>query len=133
MFESEDSELKTLTPPRMPTGSFTGSSLSFLRLMSLTLSLSFLGLLIYTVQTDGSPFRSSLLTPWMKTTLIDYYLTLLPTLIWCIYRERGSLLKQVLVSVFLCCLGSFAVWAYILYAVMKLRDGDAVIKILGHP
>ena len=28
---------------------------------------------VYTCSTDGSPFRSELLTPWMKATLVDFY------------------------------------------------------------
>ncbi|KAF9682792.1 hypothetical protein SADUNF_Sadunf05G0145200 [Salix dunnii] len=33
-----------------------------------------LGTLIYTLLTDGSPFRKELLTPWMVATLIDFYI-----------------------------------------------------------
>ncbi|KAG6774387.1 hypothetical protein POTOM_021740 [Populus tomentosa] len=33
-----------------------------------------LGTLIYTLLSDGSPFRKELLTPWMVATLIDFYI-----------------------------------------------------------
>ncbi|KAG6785999.1 hypothetical protein POTOM_007590 [Populus tomentosa] len=38
------------------------------------LGLLMLGTLIYTLITDGSPFRKELLTPWMIATLIDFYI-----------------------------------------------------------
>ncbi|RVW94849.1 hypothetical protein CK203_034536 [Vitis vinifera] len=38
------------------------------------LGLLMLGTLIYTLLTDGSPFRKELLTPWMTATLIDFYI-----------------------------------------------------------
>jgi len=31
---------------------------------------------IYTVITDGLPFRKELLTPWMAATLIDFYINI---------------------------------------------------------
>ncbi|KAK2976244.1 hypothetical protein RJ640_021955 [Escallonia rubra] len=32
------------------------------------------GTLVYTLVTDGSPFRKELFTPWMAATLIDFYI-----------------------------------------------------------
>ncbi|GFP98596.1 hypothetical protein PHJA_002003500 [Phtheirospermum japonicum] len=32
---------------------------------------------IYTVATDGLPFRKELLTPWMAATLVDFYINIL--------------------------------------------------------
>lgn len=111
---------------------FTPTSLFVSKTLSGILSIAFFVILLVTIQTDGSPFRSELLIPWMKTTLVDYYLTLLPTLAWACFRERASVVRQVLVSLFLCCLGSFAVWAYIFTILSaRIKAGDPVSKLIS--
>lgn len=111
---------------------FTPTTLLVSKVASGVLSISFFIILCITIQTDGSPFRSELLIPWMKTTLVDYYLTLLPTLIWACFRERASIPRQIFVSLFLCCLGSFAVWLYI-YIILatRIKSGDLVSKLVS--
>ena len=69
---------------------FTAFSLLLLRSFSAFFFLLFSIILTYTCATDGSPFRSSLLTPWMSTTLVDFYLVLLPLLLLVCLRHRRS-------------------------------------------
>jgi len=59
-----------------------------LQVISACLSLTFAAILIYTIQTDGSPFRSSLLTPWMNATLVDFYFVMGIAWAWICIRER---------------------------------------------
>ena len=115
----------SLAPPR-----FTASVLWGARAVAGLLSLSFFILLCWTIQVHGHPFKSELLTPWMNTTLVDYYLTLAPVCIWGCIRERGSAFRAFLLCLFLCCLGSFAVWAYIFFVLQRLKPGDQVHKLL---
>ncbi|THG18246.1 hypothetical protein TEA_017190 [Camellia sinensis var. sinensis] len=44
------------------------------RIIFTALGFLMLGTLLYTLLTDGSPFRTELLTPWMTATLIDFYI-----------------------------------------------------------
>ncbi|CAB4319855.1 unnamed protein product [Prunus armeniaca] len=44
------------------------------RVLFSALGLLMLGTLLYTLLTDGTPFRTELLTPWMTATLIDFYI-----------------------------------------------------------
>uniref|UniRef100_A0A6N2KNA1 Uncharacterized protein n=1 Tax=Salix viminalis TaxID=40686 RepID=A0A6N2KNA1_SALVM len=50
------------------------SAVVTLRIAFSILGFLMLGTLIYTLITDGSPFRKELLTPWMTATLIDFYI-----------------------------------------------------------
>ena len=69
----------------------TAGQLLAARALSLCLSVAFAALLIYTIAVDGSPFRASLLTPWMSTTLVDYYLSCAPLYAVVFLREaRGG-------------------------------------------
>ena len=100
-----------------------------LRIGALVLSLAFAALLIYTISVDGSPFRASLLTPWMTTTLIDYYMTALPFYIWIYLRSRTY--TTALLSIVACvCLGSVAVWLYVFVALWHWRAGQPVAVLL---
>lgn len=67
-----------------------GMSAGFIRGLQVTsaaISAMFACLLVYTIQTDGSPFRSSLLTPWMNTTLVDFYCVMAVVWGWICLRE----------------------------------------------
>ena len=134
---------------------FSALWLSILRTVSCALACFFFCVLAYTCWVHGSPFRSELLIPWMVTTLIDYYLTLLPvcvpplklppknflhtsnspssphSLLLVAYRHRSSPIVAACVCLYMCCLGSFAVWSYICLVFCLLRPGDAVSRLLG--
>lgn len=100
-----------------------------LQVGSAALCLSFATLLIWTIQTDGSPFRSSLLTPWMNTTLVDFYLVM--TVVWCwICIREASLAAKVFWIVALFCLGSVSTWFYVWQIAVRLRAGDPLSKLV---
>ena len=108
---------------------FSAAGARALTLISASLSVFFFCVLVYTISTDGSPFRSVLLTPWMVTTLIDYYLSLSPFLIWVFLRERSAPLA-LLWAVVLCCSGSVGVWAYVWLMSLRVRPGDSIARVL---
>jgi hypothetical protein len=70
-----------------------------------------------------------LLTPWMNTTLVDFYLNVLLLCCWVFARERSAA-AALLWCIFLAGLGSFASWAYVTVVLLRLRPGDPVTKIL---
>ena len=130
MAGTEDDEARAILPyggvPR-----FSAPALLALRAMAALLSLLFTAQLARTIQIDGSPFRSALLTPWMVTTLIDFYLVLLPLLLLVLVRHRASPVAGALVCLFLCCLGTSATWAYLFFVFGSLRAGDPITRLLN--
>ncbi|KAG6784000.1 hypothetical protein POTOM_009682 [Populus tomentosa] len=109
------------------------------------LGLLMLGTLIYTLITDGSPFRKELLTPWMIATLIDFYINvvalsvggiILVTLfcsfileVWVAYKE-SSWISAFLWILLLICFGSITTCAYIVKQLLQLTSQDPVYLIL---
>lgn len=124
-----DEETHTLSPTATPR--FTARALLILRVASLALSIFFTWMLADTIARDGSPFRSSLLTPWMVTTLWDFYLILTPLLLLILFRHRASPVVGVASVIFLCCLGSAATWLYCFFVFLGLRAGDPVARLLN--
>ena len=116
----------------------TAGQLLAARALSLSLSLAFAALLIYTIAVDGSPFRQSLLTPWMSTTLVDYYLSCAPlyAVVW--LREArgggggggGGALAPTLWVVALAGLGACSVWFYVFVALMRARPGTTLAQFI---
>ena len=107
-------------------------SASFVRALQLgsaAISLAFAALLIYTIQTDGSPFRSSLLTPWMVTTIFDFYFVMSVVWGWICIRER-SLGVKLFWIVALFCLGTVSTWFYVWTIAIRLRPGDPLSKLV---
>ena len=129
---SDASPMMSSAAARGPTCS--ASALLLGRAAAAVLSLSFSILLVYTIATDGSPFRSSLLTPWMTTTLVDYYLSLLPFYFVVFARERyGSGASAAVAALWVCfCagLGACAVWAYICVVLLRARPGVSVAALI---
>ncbi|VAI89594.1 unnamed protein product [Triticum turgidum subsp. durum] len=62
------------------------------------------GTLVYTCITDGSPFRTKLLTPWMVTTLVDLYVNIAAISTWVVYKE-GNWITSIFWVVLLICFG----------------------------
>ena len=112
---------------------FSSQGLTLLRAISAILFLFFTSLLIYTCATDGSPFRSSLLTPWMVTTLFDFYLVALPFYGFVCWRHRRSPGTASLVVISCVCLGSSSTWLYLLLLFCGLRAGDPVVRLFMGP
>ena len=110
----------------------TESTLLYSRIFAAFASIGFAGLLVYTIVTDGSPFRLSLLTPWMSTTLVDYYLSLLPLYIVIYNRESRIAGTAVgILWVIICAsLGACAIWAYVFYLLLRVRPGTPLSIII---
>jgi hypothetical protein len=130
MAGTEDDEARAILPyggvPR-----FSAPALLALRALAAILCLLFTAQLARTIQIDGSPFRSALLTPWMVTTLIDFYLVMLPLLLLVLVRHRASPVTGALACLFLCCLGTSATWAYLFFVFGTLRAGDPITRLLN--
>ncbi|KAJ7006358.1 hypothetical protein NC653_005648 [Populus alba x Populus x berolinensis] len=93
------------------------------------LGLLMLGTLIYTLITDGSPFRKELLTPWMIATLIDFYINVVALSVWVAYKE-SSWISAFLWILLLICFGSITTCAYIVKQLLQLTSQDPVYLIL---
>lgn len=104
------------------------NALNVLRGASLFMVLSFTIVLIYTCVTDGSPFRLSLLTPWMNATLVDFYWNVAALSLIVVLREK-SILCAIAWIVVLCCLGSGATWFYVWMIAMRARPSDTYAKL----
>ncbi|XP_011044831.1 PREDICTED: uncharacterized protein LOC105139895 [Populus euphratica] len=63
-----------------------------------------LGTLIYTLLTDGSPFRKELLTPWIVATPIEFYINVVALSFWVACKE-SSLISGFLWILLLICFG----------------------------
>ncbi len=129
MGDSVEEERSILTAGGVPR--FTALSLLILRVASFVIACFFTGQLIHTINVDGSPFRASLLTPWMVTTLYDFYLVMLPLLLLIMLRHRARPLLGVLACLFLCSLGTTATWLYLFAVFYGLRVGDPVTRLLN--
>jgi hypothetical protein len=125
---ADDSERDSLTV----SGGISGAALTTWRSLSLLLCILFSVVLIATIAIEGSPFYWSILNAkWMRTTLLDYYLTLLPFLVFVYHRERRSTVIAVASVVYCCCLGSAAVWSYVFLVTLRLKAGDPLWKVLN--
>ncbi|XP_027093195.1 uncharacterized protein [Coffea arabica] len=80
--------------------------------------------LIYTIATDGLPFRKELLTPWMTATLIDFYINILALGAWVIYKE-SNWISAILWIILLVCLGSITTCAYVVLQLFKLSPQES--------
>ena len=113
----------------------TAGQLLAARCLSLALSVAFAALLIYTIAVDGSPFRASLLTPWMSTTLVDYDLSCAPLYAVVFLREArggggGGGGAGALWVLALAGLGACSVWLYVFFALMRARPGTTLAQFI---
>ncbi|KAA8537972.1 hypothetical protein F0562_027448 [Nyssa sinensis] len=88
-----------------------------------------LGTLIYTLLTDGSPFRKELLTPWMTATLVDFYINVVALSVWVAYKESSWISALVWIAL-LICFGSITTCAYIVQQLFQLSSQDPVYLVL---
>lgn len=88
-----------------------------------------LGTLIYTLVTDGSPFRKELFTPWMTATLIDFYINVAVLSVWVVYKET-SWTSAIFWIVLLVCFGSITTCVYIVRQLFYLGSEDPVSLVL---
>ncbi|XP_047083432.1 uncharacterized protein LOC124694482 isoform X2 [Lolium rigidum] len=89
------------------------------RTLFTALGLSMVGTLVYTCITDGSPFRAELLTPWMVTTLVDFYVNVIAISTWVVYKEVNWV-SSVFWVVLLFCFGSATTCAYIVTKLFEI-------------
>ncbi|KAL0440341.1 UNVERIFIED_CONTAM: hypothetical protein Slati_2517100 [Sesamum latifolium] len=99
------------------------------RLLFTALGCVMLGTLIYTIATDGSPFRRDVLTPWMSATLIDFYVNVFTLSVWVAYKE-SNWKTAALWIILLICFGSISTCAYIVLQLFHLSSGDPVFLVL---
>uniref|UniRef100_A0A1J3DHH2 Transmembrane protein n=1 Tax=Noccaea caerulescens TaxID=107243 RepID=A0A1J3DHH2_NOCCA len=85
-----------------------------------------LATLIFTIITDGLPLpdRRDVFTPWFSTTIVDFYINIVPIAVWIVYKEStwlGSILWAVLLIVF----GSLTTCVYLFLQLLKLTTSQA--------
>lgn len=103
--------------------------LQVLRWLSAAMSVAFAAVLAYTIAIDGSPFRSGILTPWLTTTIVDYYWTSAVVYLW-IYLRESSLLRALLWMTACFCGGSVVVWLYVWLALRRVTPGTPLAALL---
>ncbi|KVI07212.1 Protein of unknown function DUF1475, partial [Cynara cardunculus var. scolymus] len=80
--------------------------------------------LVYTIATDGRPFRIELLTRWMVALLIDFYIHIAIIGAWVVYKESSWIMATVWV-ILLICLGSVTTCGYIVMQFYKLTPEES--------
>ncbi|XP_045820241.1 uncharacterized protein LOC123913512 [Trifolium pratense] len=85
-----------------------------LRIFFSILGAVMIGTLVYTLVTDGSPFRKELSTLWMLATLAGFYINVLALIVWVSYKESSCICTVFWIVLFVC-FGSVATCAYMLY------------------
>ncbi|KAK9220000.1 hypothetical protein WN943_008647 [Citrus x changshan-huyou] len=105
------------------------SSVVIARIVFSVLGFLMLGTLIYTLLTDGSPFRKELLTPWMIATLIDFYINVAALSVWVAYKESSWVDAFFWIILFIC-LGSITTCAYIVLQLFHLSSQDPIYLVL---
>ncbi|CAI8604291.1 unnamed protein product [Vicia faba] len=107
------------------------SVVATLRILFSVLGVVMLGTLIYTLVTDGSPFRTELLTPWMQATLVDFYINVVALAVWVAYKE-SSWVYAVSWVILLICFGSITSCVYVVWQLFKISYQDPAYFILVH-
>ncbi|XP_055834180.1 uncharacterized protein LOC129902798 isoform X2 [Solanum dulcamara] len=104
-------------------------SLLTARILSPALGCLMLGTLIYTIVTDGSPFRRDVFTPWLTTTVIDFYVNVVALSVWVAYKE-SSWLSAAFWIILIICFGSASTCVYIALQLFSLSSQDPVYHVL---
>ncbi|CAJ1976877.1 unnamed protein product [Sphenostylis stenocarpa] len=107
------------------------SSVVILRILFIILGAVMLGTLVYTLITDGSPFRTELLTPWLVATLVDFYFNVVALAVWVAYKE-SSWISAVLWIILLICFGSITTCFYIAWQLFQISGEDPAYLVLVH-
>ncbi|MCL7049883.1 hypothetical protein MKW94_020173, partial [Papaver nudicaule] len=105
------------------------SSVVAARITFTALGCLMLGALVYTLLTDGSPFRKELLFPWMNALLVDFYINIVAMSVWATYKE-SSLLSAFIWIILFICLGSFTICTYIVIQLFQLSSQDPLYLVL---
>nr|GME11161.1 uncharacterized protein LOC109151045 isoform X1 [Ipomoea batatas] len=83
-------------------------------------------ILIYTVITNGLPFRIQILSPpWVVAALIDFFINIFAIGAWVVYKE-SNWISAVLWVVLIMCWGSAPLCGYILLQFYKLSSKESM-------
>ncbi|KAL3679261.1 hypothetical protein R1sor_022217 [Riccia sorocarpa] len=93
------------------------------RALCTALGFAQLSVVLYTLLTDGSPFRRELLTPWLNATLVDFYITTSVFTGWIWYKEP-TWIKRLVWAILVICTGSVATCWYVAIEFFKLSPDD---------
>lgn len=94
------------------------------RTLFIVLGSLMVAVLVYTIATDGLPFRTELLTRWMAALLIDFYINIAVIGAWVVYKESSWITAAVWV-VLLICFGSVTTCGYISLQFFKLTAEES--------
>ncbi|XP_038885135.1 uncharacterized protein LOC120075632 isoform X2 [Benincasa hispida] len=78
---------------------------------------------------DGSPFHKELYTPWVVTTLIDFYINGTALSVWMFYKEESWLTALVWIVLFII-FGSASSCPFIVKELFKLNSEDPAYLVL---
>ncbi|XP_042016768.1 uncharacterized protein LOC121764808 [Salvia splendens] len=79
---------------------------------------------IYTLVTDGLPFRKEIYAPWMVSSLVDFYINIIAIGMWIIYKE-SNWISSLIWMVLLICFGSIATCLYVVLQLRKLTPHES--------
>ncbi|KAL8514256.1 hypothetical protein ACS0TY_013392 [Phlomoides rotata] len=99
------------------------------RILFSVLGCLMLGTLVYTLATDGSPFRQENLTPWLSATLVDFYVNVVALSVWVAYKESNWKTSTIWI-ILLICFGSISTCAYIVLQLFRLSSQDPTFLVL---
>ncbi|KAK9943695.1 hypothetical protein M0R45_009296 [Rubus argutus] len=99
------------------------------RVLFTALGFLMLGTMLYTMVTDGSPFRPEIFTPWMIALVVDFYINVAALSVWVAYKE-SSWITAVIWIIFFICLGSITTCLYIICQLWQLTSQDPVYLAL---
>ncbi|KAF5444519.1 hypothetical protein F2P56_033643 [Juglans regia] len=105
------------------------SSVVTLRIVFVALGCLMTGTLLYTLLTDGSPFRKELFTPWMLATLIDFYINVVALSVWVYYKE-SNWISSIFWIILLISFGSITTCVYIAWKLFQLSPQDPAYLVL---
>ncbi|KAG9458759.1 hypothetical protein H6P81_003267 [Aristolochia fimbriata] len=105
------------------------SSVVAARILFSLLGCLMLATLLYTLLTDGSPFRRELLTPWLTATLVDFYVNIVGIAVWIAYKE-ASWVSAFFWIVLLVCFGGITTCTYIVIQLFQLSSQEPLYDVL---
>uniref|UniRef100_A0A0D3GI46 Uncharacterized protein n=2 Tax=Oryza TaxID=4527 RepID=A0A0D3GI46_9ORYZ len=112
-------EIKTSGPSQDPL------DLLFLSILGAMMA----AVVIYTVITDGLPFRKDLLTPWMAATLLDFYINVFAISVWVAHKESNWISTAIWICL-LICFGSITTCGYIVIQLFQVSYQDPIYHVL---
>ncbi|PKU65499.1 hypothetical protein MA16_Dca012221 [Dendrobium catenatum] len=106
------------------------SSVVLGRIVFSALGIIMSAIVVYTLVTDGWPFRMELLTPWMAATLIDFYINVFAISVW-VFHKESTWIRAIFWVCLLICLGRVARCLYMLLNLQRRRISDDIYHLLA--